>query len=135
MSGLPDPRVVVDASVLVDLLAGTDRAPHVRSRLADTALHAPAHLDAEVVSALARLHRAGAIDTARANDAVDALTRVPLDRHPLTDLVGQTWAHRDYLRITDAFYVALAEKLHMPLLTTDPRLARAYPKAEPHGLS
>jgi predicted nucleic acid-binding protein len=29
----------------------------------------------------------------------------------------------------------LAEKLHMPLLTSDLRLARAYPKAEPLGLS
>ncbi len=135
MSGPADPRVVVDASVLVDLLAGTDRAPRVRSRLADSALHAPAHLDAEVVSALARLHRAGAVHTARVNDAVDALSRIPLDRHPLPDLVERAWAHRDYLRITDAFYVALAEKLHMPLLTTDLRLARAYPKAEPLGLS
>lgn len=49
--------VVVDASMLVDLLAETDYAAAVTARLRGTALHAPALLDAEVLSALGRLHR------------------------------------------------------------------------------
>jgi predicted nucleic acid-binding protein len=47
MPDRPGEIVVVDASVLVDLLAGTDYAPSAKSRLAGTVMHAPAHLDAE----------------------------------------------------------------------------------------
>ena len=41
-------HLVVDASVLVDLLADTGRGPAVAARLRDAVLHAPAHLDVEV---------------------------------------------------------------------------------------
>ena len=129
----PEPRVVLDASALVDLLAGTELADQVRTRLVGAVMHAPAHVDAEVLSALGRLHRADNLDLARATSAVAALARIPLNRHPLPDLLGQAWERRDYLRITDGLYVALAEQLHMPLLTTDRRLARAYPQAEAIG--
>jgi predicted nucleic acid-binding protein len=87
----------------------------------------------EVLSALGRLHRSETIDATRVSVAVEALARLPVDRHPLPDLLAQAWARRDYLRISDAFYVALAEQLHMPLVTTDQRLARVYSKAEPVG--
>src|SRR2546429_8996855 len=60
----PPEDVVVDASVLVDILAGTELADAARMRLARTVLHAPAHLDAEVLSALGRLHRAGQLSAA-----------------------------------------------------------------------
>jgi predicted nucleic acid-binding protein len=129
----PEPRVVVDASALVDLLAGSDLAAQVRERLTGSVMHAPAHLDVEVLSALGRLQRGEKLELAQANDAVGALARIPLNRHPLPELLGEAWERRDYLRITDGLYVALAEKLHMPLLTTDRRLARAYPQAEAIG--
>jgi predicted nucleic acid-binding protein len=44
----PPERIVVDASVLVDLLAGTEVTQATRARLARAVLHAPAHLDAEL---------------------------------------------------------------------------------------
>jgi predicted nucleic acid-binding protein len=47
--------VVVDASAMVDALAGTPLGPAVTDRLRDHTLHAPARLDAEVLSALGRL--------------------------------------------------------------------------------
>lgn len=129
----PEPRVVLDASALVDLLVGSELADQVRGRLVGSAMHAPAHVDVEVLSALGRLHRAEKLEQARATAAVGALARIPLSRHPLADLLGEAWERRDYLRITDGLYVALAEKLHMPLLTTDRRLARAYPQVEVIG--
>ena len=122
--------MVVDASVLVDLLAGTDLAAPVRTRLAGAVLHAPAHLDAEVLSALGRLCRADVLGKAHTESAIDALAQVPLTRHPLPELLRGAWARQDYLRLTDALYVELAERLRMPLLTTDLRLARAASQAE-----
>lgn len=53
---------VLDAAALIDLLVRSDDGERVRRRLADDAdatLITVAHLDAEVVSGLARLHRAG----------------------------------------------------------------------------
>lgn len=123
--------VVLDASVLVDLLAGTDRAEPVRARLAGTVMHAPVHLDVEVVSALARLERAMLLQRTSAQAGLSALSALPVIRHELPGLAAGAWARREYLRTSDAFYVELATQLGMPLLTTDLRLARAAPVAEP----
>lgn len=45
-------EVVVDASALVDLLLDNALGGAVRRRIAGHVLHAPAHLDAEVLSTL-----------------------------------------------------------------------------------
>ncbi|MEI6252610.1 MAG: type II toxin-antitoxin system VapC family toxin [Mycobacteriaceae bacterium] len=122
-------HVVIDASAMVDLLARTDRAPAVQARLAETILHAPAHFDAEVISALGRLQRAGVLDSDRADAALAALVRAPVTRHDLGPLLAGAWARREVLRLTDALYVELAEQRNWPLLTTDHRLARGWPDA------
>lgn len=49
--------LVIDASALLEALLGTELGWAVRARLRGGDLHAPAHLDAEVLSALGRLHR------------------------------------------------------------------------------
>lgn len=121
---------MVDASVLVDLLAGTDLAAAEATRLQHTALHAPAHLDAEVLSALGRLHRAGALTAEDVTAACDRLARLPLTRHLLVDLLPDAWACRATLRLVDALYIALGTGLGLPVLTTDHRLARASAQAE-----
>jgi predicted nucleic acid-binding protein len=126
----PAEIVVIDASVLVDLLAGTDYAVPAKTRLAGTVLHAPAHMDAEVLSALGRLQRAGESTTADVDAALSALTRIPVTRHPVADLAAGAWARRADLRLTDALYVELAARLRVPVLTTDHRLARAGALAE-----
>lgn len=120
----------MDASVLVDLLAGTDVAPAARDRLANVVLHAPAHLDAEVLSALGRLNLAGELETRDVEAALVHLAALPLTRHDLPPLVAGAWARRTDLRLLDALYVELAERLGVRVLTTDHRLARACPVAE-----
>ncbi len=57
-------EVVVDASALVDLLLGGPLGDRVAARIAGRRLHSPAHLDAEVLSALGRIHRAGDLSAA-----------------------------------------------------------------------
>lgn len=114
----------------VDLLAGTTAAEAAAVRLTHTELHAPAHLDAEVLSALGRLHRAGELAAEDVDDGLSRLATMPLTRHPVAELVADAWARRDSLRLLDALYVALAARLAVPVVTTDYRLARACPLAE-----
>lgn len=50
---------------------------------------------------------------------------LPLTRYPHAPFVGRAWALRENITAYDAAYVALAEALDAPLLTTDGRLARS----------
>ena len=117
--------VVVDASVVVELLAGTAYAPALRRRLDKADWHAPAHIDAEVLSALGRLHRAGELNAEEVDQRLALLTSMPLRRQPLLPLVLGAWARRADLRLVDALYVELAAQLVARLITTDQRLVRA----------
>lgn len=116
---------------MVDLVArASDRFSAVRARLAGTVMHAPAHFDAEVLSALGRMQRAGILTVAQVDAALDELRTAPVTRHSLPPLLAGAWARRDTLRITDALYAELADTAGLVLLTTDRRLARAWPAAE-----
>jgi predicted nucleic acid-binding protein len=123
---------VVDASALVEALLGTAVGLAVRGRMRGRLLHAPAHLDAEVLSALGRLHRAGELlPPSTLAAALDELTGAPIRRHPLAPLLSGAWQRREELRLVDALYVELAVELdQLALLSTDRRLARASPLVE-----
>jgi predicted nucleic acid-binding protein len=131
---VPQPRtdaLVVDASAIVEALLGTDAGVAVRARMRGCELHAPAHLDAEVLSAFGRLHRGGELAAAAVTATLGELAAAPIHRHPLAGLLSGAWEARDQLRLVDALYVELAGSLgSLPLLTTDGRLARASPLAE-----
>lgn len=118
-------EVVVDASAMVDLLLDTDVGGAVRERLARHALHAPAHLDAEVLSALGRLHRAGDLDAQDVESMLRALVAAPIRRHDLSGLMIGAWMRRHQLRLVDGLYVELAADRGLPLVTTDRRLRSA----------
>lgn len=121
---------MVDASAMVDLLLGGARGDAVRTQLRGHAMHAPGHLDAEVLSALGRLQRGGHISTRAAAQRLRTLAAAPLQRHLLPQLLAGAWRRRNNLSLLDALYVELAEELHVPLVTTDRRLARAASMAE-----
>lgn len=123
-------RLVVDASALVDLLAATSRGPAVADRLRNADLHAPAHLDAEVLSALGRLHRDRRVTTRQVGTRLTRLTHAPIERHPLAPLLAGAWRRRHRLRLVDALYAELADRLQATLVATDARLAGALPGAE-----
>lgn len=50
--------------------------------------HAPAHLDAEVLSALGRMHRAGDLAASDVERGLSRLSTMPLTRHPVSDLAA-----------------------------------------------
>jgi predicted nucleic acid-binding protein len=117
---------VVDASALVELLLGSVAGRAVERELRRReALSAPAHVDAEVLSALGRLARSGDVSEGRVADALTELARAPIVRAPLPPLLRDAWALRANLSLRDALYVALARRLETVLVTADARLARA----------
>jgi len=118
-------EVVVDASAIVDLLLDNELGGAVRRRLAGHALHAPAHLDAEVLSALGRLHRAGDLEAEEVESRLRDLVAAPIQRHDVSGLLIGTWSRRHQLRLVDALYVQLAVLRDLPLVTTDRRLRSA----------
>ncbi len=118
---------VIDASVLTAFYAADDlRYDAVAARLsAGDALFAPAHLDAEVVSALRRLARGRLAVESAVPAALRHLAGLPVRRVPLAPLLPRMWELRDNLTPYDAAYVALAERLDATLVTADRRLASA----------
>jgi len=123
--------VVVDASAIVEALLGTTLGSVARRRMRGCVLHAPAHLDAEVLSALGRLHRAGEIEATTVTAALGQLHAAPIDRHALAPLLHGAWDRRGRMRLVDALYAQLADALGaLPLLSTDARLHRASPLVE-----
>jgi predicted nucleic acid-binding protein len=123
--------LVLDASAVVEALLGTDLGVKVRGRMRGCQLHAPAHLDAEVLSALGRLHRAGELEQSAVAAALDELAAAPIERHQLASLLSGAWGRRENQRLLDALYSELAASLDSSaLLTTDARLARAENRAE-----
>lgn len=116
---------MVDASAVVELLLRTTAGLAVERTIEDSSLAAPAHLDAEVLSALGRLTRGGEVPEERVAPALEALARAPIRRYPLEPLLAEVWALRANVSLRDGLYLALAQELRAPLLTTDGRLARA----------
>ena len=122
--------IVIDASAVVEALLGSAVGLAVRRRMRGSELHAPAHLDAEVLSAVGRLHRAGDLPAGAVTVALRELACAPIARHGLAGLLNDAWQSRDRLRLVDALYIALCERLGTRLLTTDDRLVRESQFAE-----
>lgn len=119
--------MVLDASVLVDFLIETDRGQEVERRLGRSPgwLWAPAVIDAEVGHALRAEVRRQSISPRLASEALGDLMDMQLERVSHRFIAERAWQLRDNLSFYDGLYVALAEALDAPLLTSDARLARA----------
>lgn len=118
---------VVDASTLVAFYVAEDpRRVAVVTRLgAGDALFAPAHLDAEVVSALRRLSQTNVSVRTAVPAALKHLARFPIRRMPLAPLLPRMWELRENLTAYDAAYVTLAERINGALVTCDAKMAGA----------
>lgn len=119
--------IVVDASVVLEVLLRTPRGCRIEARLLDESqsLAAPHLIDVEVAQVLRRYARAGELDEARGEEALDDLVDLPIQRYAHDVLLGRAWELRDNLTAYDAMYVALAELLEARLITADQRLAKS----------
>jgi predicted nucleic acid-binding protein len=119
--------VVPDASALIDFVLRTERFETVEGTIVagDADLHVPELCDLEALAFLRRSMLVGALSDARAEEALEDYTGLPLTRHGHETFLGRIFELRSNFSPYDAVYVALAERLTAPILTTDYRLARA----------
>jgi predicted nucleic acid-binding protein len=113
--------IVLDASALVDLLLVTEKGHSVAERIASPqeTLHAPHLIDLEIAQVLRRYVAHGRLHEERAKQALDDLRDLDLNRYPHDVLLGRIWELRSNASVYDAAYLALAEALDAPLLTSD----------------
>lgn len=122
--------IVLDASALIDVLIDQPNKPSILPYLDDHIL-APTHQPAEVLSAIARLHRAGTLSASDAGDAAREATLLQQEFIPLDEqLLLRALEFDGRIRALDGLYVAVAQLHDCPLLTTDRRLVRAEPPCE-----
>ena len=119
--------IVVDASVVVEMLLQTPDADAIQTRLfaAGELLHAPHLLDVEVAQVMRRYALRGEISPARGAIALEILRRMPVRRHAHDALLQRIWELRANVSAYDAAYVTLAEGLGATLVTRDAALKRA----------
>ncbi len=121
---------VVDASIVVRLLQNRTGDAALRERFRrQREIHAPTLIDAEVTSAIRGLlmtsKPAITITAERAEQMLDDFAALPMVRYPMQPFQHRVLTLRDNFSAYDAFYVALAVSLGMPLLTGDQKLERA----------
>jgi predicted nucleic acid-binding protein len=118
--------IVVDASVLVAALVDTgpggDWAEKV---LAGGSLHAPELAPAEATNIFRRLERARLITTREANAARADPMQLEIELFPFEPFADRIWVLRHNVTSYDAWYVALAEALNLPLATLDEPLSKS----------
>lgn len=116
---------VVDASVLVRALigAGSD-GEWAEAIIAGGPLHAPELALVESANILRRLERTQEITTADAVAAYEDLMQLNIELFGFEPFAERVWELRHDLTSYDAWYVALAEALRLPLATLDERLAK-----------
>ncbi|HEY2635408.1 MAG TPA: type II toxin-antitoxin system VapC family toxin [Steroidobacteraceae bacterium] len=118
--------IVVDSSVLVAALV--DVGPHgiwAETVLGKGSLHAPELARAEATNILRRLERAKLITTPEANGAQDDLMQLDLDLFSFEPFAERVWELRHNVTCYDAWYVAIAEALGLPLATLDKALSKS----------
>lgn len=125
--------IVLDASALLELLLVTNKGGEVAERIAapEETLHAPHLIDLEVAQVPRRYVARRQLDGARASQVLEDLRDLDLNRYPHDVLLGRIWELRHNASAYDAAYLALAETLEAPLLTSDARL-REVPDARAH---
>jgi predicted nucleic acid-binding protein len=88
-------------------------------------VHAVDMAYAEVLSAFRQKALRAELTMERADLALAALAQLRLRRHSVRPLLSRIWELRSTHSAYDGAYVALAEALDAPLITTDGRLARS----------
>jgi predicted nucleic acid-binding protein len=123
--------IVLDASALIDVALAQRKVNWILDQIDEEEVTAPAHQPAEVLSALVRMVRAETLTPEAARKALDAAMEMPQRLVPPSAAhVRRAFALSEHIRVTDGLYVALADELGCPLVTTDRRLAGAHAPCE-----
>ena len=118
--------VVVDSSVLIAALVDTGANGNwAEAILSSGSLHAPELAMVETTNILRRMELAKQVTTPEANVAHDDLMQLDVELFSFEPFADRVWELRHTVTSYDAWYVAVAEALKLPLATLDVRLSRA----------
>lgn len=113
---------VLDNSAFIELLTGKSPDTSLRWWAVHRDLVAPEVIDLEAAQVLRRLAASGKLDSVIAARVLDKVVAWPLERFPHRALLHRVWELRSNATAYDASYIALAERLGVPLLTCDAKL-------------
>jgi len=120
--------IVLDASVVVELLTNGALADSIRSDLSrrDESFIVPHLLDVEAMSARRSLVAGQRIGADRGDQFLAGLAALPAERYSHTPLIGRIWELRHNFTAYDVAYIALAEATNSALFTTDEKLRKGH---------
>lgn len=117
---------ILDASVLVASTVDSGRnGVWAESIVAGGDLFAPHLVLVEATNILRRLERANQLNEPEAAATRVDIVRLTIGLVPFEPFTDRVWELRSNLTSYDAWYVAVAEALDLPLATLDIRLSRA----------
>ncbi|WP_168801456.1 type II toxin-antitoxin system VapC family toxin [Glycomyces buryatensis] len=116
--------IVLDNSALIEATIGHDDRPGLDQELVGQELHVPHLIDYEFRNALRGMLLGGKIIRTRAEGAIMIKETLPFVRYPESVTGRRAWDLKDNFNPYDASYVALAEYLGCPLVTTDAKIER-----------
>ena len=120
--------IVIDPSVAVNSLLDTTRKGDRASRaIEDCCLMAPTVFPYEVTNVIRRQLSARLLSPEAAELAWIGLTDLDVDLWQWATIAERVWRLKGSLSTYDASYIALAEVLDCPLVTTDAKLAAMAP--------
>lgn len=117
--------LVIDASAAVDMVVTSPRTAVLKRLTEGERLFAPQLIYSEGLSALRRLELGGRLSPGEADAAASWLRHMPVRTVWSQEWIEKAWERRHWLRVSDAIYVAAAQRISAPVLTTDQRLGRA----------
>lgn len=118
--------VVLETAALLDLLAGTAEGEVVRDTLRGRQVHVTDYEEVGVGIALRAMRECGLLSGIELDRKIRQLAEAPFSTHRARELLVAA-AARSELLLGDALCVQLSYQLAAPLLTTDSRLAAAWP--------
>jgi len=111
---------------VLEWLLNTPKAEPIQQLLHEhNNICAPELIDIEIAQVLRRYHLNQGVQLSRCHEALEDFYAMPLFRYSHRELLPLVWELRDNISAYDAAFVALAELLDVPLITTDRKLANA----------
>ena len=107
------------------LIDSGPRGAWAENTLARGSLYAPQLARVEATNIFRRLERAKLITTPEANAAQDDLMLLDMELFSFEPFADRVWDLRHNMTSYDAWYVALAEALKLPLATLDEPLSKS----------
>ncbi len=122
--------LVVDASVIIELLFRTKLGDKISDVLfkSNTNLIAPELLSIECIQVIRRFISSKELSLVRSKEVFHDLKDLPIKYYPHQILLDRIWELKNNFTAYDATYLALAENLNAPLLTTDSAFNKGFGK-------